>query len=257
MMNCSEARIRLAGYVDGELSSSECAHLDAHVDACSACRRERSVQSFVSLEMRRESTSFAAPPALRRRVRAALGPRSTAHDAAWWRHLRWAMLTPAAGVAFATLFCANLVLMAALPSKEQRLAEDVLTSHVRALMTARAIDVVSSDQHTVKPWYAGKIDFSPEVIDLAGDGFSLKGGRLDYVDGRAVAALVYQHRQHLIDVFIWPASTSEVDPPRNLALRGYNVLHWTHEGMTYWAASDLDAAELGRLGDLLSRTRAM
>ncbi len=256
-MNCSEARIQLSGYVDGELSTSQGSRLEAHVSGCAACQRDRSVQSFVHEELRRELTRYVAPAALHRRVRAAMQAKSGESRASWWRRLNWAVLTPAAGMAFAALFSANLVILSALPSKEERLADEVLTSHVRALVASHAIDVVSSDRHTVKPWYTGKLDFSPPVTDFVADGFQLVGGRLDYVDGRTVAALVYRRGGHMIDVFIWPASGAAISRPSSLTRRGYNLVRSSHAGMSYWIASDLETPELIRLEELIAGTHAM
>jgi anti-sigma factor RsiW len=256
-MNCSEARIQLSGYVDGELSASQGSRLDVHVSGCAACQRELSAQSFVHTEMRRELTRFEASAALHRRIRKALQAKSAESRLSWWRRLNWATLTPVAGMAFAVLICANVVILAALPSKEDRLADEVVTSHVRALVASHAIDVVSSDRHTVKPWYTGRLDFSPPVTDYADDGFKLMGGRLDYVDGRSVAALVYERGGHEIDVYIWPTPEATRMGPSTFARRGYNLVHSNHAGMTYWIASDLEAPELGRLEQLLARTLAM
>src|SRR5258708_20812788 len=133
-MNCSEARIQLSGYVDGELSTSQGSRCEAHVSGCAACQRDRSVQSFVHEELRRELTRYVAPAALHRRVRAAVQAKSGESRASWWRRLNWAVLTPAAGMAFAALFSANLVILSALPSKEERLPDEVLTRHFLALV---------------------------------------------------------------------------------------------------------------------------
>jgi anti-sigma factor RsiW len=256
-MNCSEARIQLSGYVDGELSTSQCSRLDAHVSDCAACQRDRSVQSFVHEEVRRELTRYQASAALHRRIRAALQAKAPVPRGSWWRHLSWATLTPAAGMAFAVLFAANVAILAALPSKEDRVADEVLTSHVRAMVASHTVDVISSDHHTVKPWYTGKLDFSPPVTDFAADGFKLMGGRLDYVDGRTVAALVYQHDGHVVDVFIWPTANTGSARPASLVRRGYNLSHSSHAGMSYWIASDLEAPELARLEALIAATHAM
>ncbi|HLX24349.1 MAG TPA: anti-sigma factor [Usitatibacter sp.] len=238
------------------MSTSQSSRLDDHVSTCAACQRERTVQSFVHTELRRELTRFHAPATLHRRIRADLQARS-GESRPWWRRLSWAMLTPAAGMAFAVLFCANVVILASAPSKEDRLADEVLTSHVRALVASHAIDVVSSDRHTVKPWYTGKLDFSPAVRDFVADGFKLMGGRLDYVDGRTVAALVYEHGGHVVDVFIWPATDAATARPSGLERRGYNLVHVNHAGMTYWLASDLESTELDRLEGLITGTNAM
>lgn len=255
-MKCAEARSRIAGYVDNELDDLECMRLDAHVSGCGACQHERAQQVFVSRELRREVTRFRAPARLHRRVRDSLRG-SGARVEPWWRRMGWPALVPAAGVAFAALFSANVFFLASLPSAEDRIAGNVLDSHLRALMTARPIDVASSDQHTVKPWYAGRLDFSPQVVDYAAEGFPLIGGRVDYVDGRSVAALVYQHRKHVVDAFIWPSGGSSSDAPASLARRGYNLVHWTRGGMAYWLASDLETAELMRLEALLASSQPM
>ena len=168
-----------------------------------------------------------------------------------------ALLAPAAGFALAALLASNVVLLAMQPSPEERIAHEVLSSHVRALFTERPIDVESSDRHTVKPWYAGKLGFSPPVADYAAEGFALVGGRLDSVDGDPVAALVYRHDRHMIDVFVWPADSAASSSPARLALRGHNLLHWSFAGMNFWAISDLDASELAALQRLMSRARVM
>jgi len=256
-MNCSEARIQLSGYVDGELSTAQSSRLDEHVSGCPACQRDRSVQAFIHAELRHELTRFQAPADLHRRIRAALQAKSNESRSPWWRRLSWTLLTPAAGMAFAVLLGANVVILASLPSKDDRLADEVLTSHVRALVASHAIDVVSSDRHTVKPWYTGKLDFSPPVRDFAADGFKLMGGRLDYVDGHTVAALVYEHGGHVVDVFIWPTPDTASTHASGLERRGYNLVHANHAGMSYWLASDLESTELGRLEELITGNHAM
>jgi anti-sigma factor RsiW len=125
----------------------------------------------------------------------------------------------------------------------QLLAEQVVSSHIRSLMANHLSDVVSTDQHTVKPWFSGKLDFAPVVTNLAPQGFPLVGGRLDYLDDRTVAALVYKHRQHTINLFLWPLSDSDANP-QILSIKGFNVVHWTQAHMNYWAVSDLNASEL-------------
>jgi anti-sigma factor RsiW len=130
------------------------------------------------------------------------------------------------------------------PSAQQRLAQDIVSSHIRSLMANHEMDVASSDQHTVKPWFDGKLDFSPPVKDLAPQGFPLIGGRLDYLGDRAVAALVFHRAKHVINLFIWPTREGDSEPAASPPINGYNLIHWSRGGMTFWAVSDLNEREL-------------
>jgi anti-sigma factor RsiW len=161
-------------------------------------------------------------------------------------------------VSFAGLVIVAWSLFAVLsrPSTSDLVAQEVVSSHVRSLMEKHLTDVPASDQHTVKPWFNGRLDFSPEVKDLAAAGFTLVGGRLDYIGNRPVAALVYQHRQHYINVFAWPSTGASDASGRALVRQGYNLIHWTKSGMDYWAISDLNLAELQQFVQLLQNDSA-
>jgi anti-sigma factor RsiW len=150
----------------------------------------------------------------------------------------------AAPLAAAALVLFTLVPFLRGPSTEEILTREVVSGHVRSLMANHLADVPSSDQHTVKPWFNGKLDFSPPVEDLAKQGFPLIGGRLDYLDNRPVAALIYQRQKHFINLFIWPSGSDSDVETKTTSHQGYNLFHWTKSGMTYWAASDLNNAEL-------------
>lgn len=162
-----------------------------------------------------------------------------------WRGLAWF------GTGAATAWGLALVLLATPVPPQDALGEAVTANHVRSLMAAHLADVASSDQHTVKPWFAGKLDFSPPVVDLASDGFPLAGGRLDYLDGRTVAALVYRSGPHVINLFVWPAADAKVQPPAFSTRQGYQLAHWAEGGMQAWAVSDLNAAELRKFASLM------
>jgi anti-sigma factor RsiW len=245
-MNCREAQGLLCAYIDEELDLVHSLDLEAHVRECSSCaallKRQEAVRSAVSAH----APYYQAPAALRaaveKRAAAQFGlverPRLTSR----WT-VRWMALAAA---------CAALALLILrLPTAPARdVAREVVDSHVRSLLAAHLVDVTSTDQHTVKPWFSGKLDFAPEVRDLSSAGFVLVGGRLDYVHARTVPALVYRRRQHTINVFVWPAHESDRDP-RLDERDGYHVLSWVRSGMAWWAVSDLNAAELGELPKLL------
>jgi anti-sigma factor RsiW len=147
-------------------------------------------------------------------------------------------------MAAAAIMLLALVSVVRGPSSDDLLAREIVSSHVRSLMANHLADVLSSDHHTVKPWFAGKVNFSPPVEDLGRYGFQLMGGRLDYVDERPVAALIYQRQKHWVNLFIWP-SVSDFDlGTKAVSHQGYNLIHWNKSGMTYWAVSDLNDSEL-------------
>jgi len=194
----------------------------------------------------RDATYHRAPDALRERLRAGLAREARATD----RSRPWSFLAMAASFAAVALVTWNLALLGGGPGADELMARDLVNAHVRSLMIEGHLnDVVSSDQHTVKPWFAGKLDFAPPVVDLANAGFALAGGRLDYVNARAVAVLTYRYRQHVVNVFIWPEA-GEVDP-RASSRQGFSVVQWTHGGMRYSAVSDAAAAQLFALAEAL------
>jgi anti-sigma factor RsiW len=140
-------------------------------------------------------------------------------------------------------------------TSDQRLAEEVITGHARSILTAHLVDVPSSDRHTVKPWLSARLDFSPKAVDLAAAGFPLAGGRLDYLDDRPVAVLVYRYRQHVIDLFVWPSEGATDETPEAMSSRGYHLLRWRRGGMTFWAISDVDPAQLASFADAYTSAR--
>ncbi|MBT9566885.1 MAG: anti-sigma factor [Thiobacillus sp.] len=206
------------------------------------------IDTEVSNLVQRHAERHAAPAALHARIVAAArhadAPSRTARAVS--RGRQWLNM----GVAFAlgVLASVTVVLYQGATDAHERLTQDVVSSHVRSLMAAHLADVASSDRHTVKPWFAGKLDFSPPVHDLAAAGFPLVGGRLEYVGDRPAAALVYQRRQHVINLFVWPRDAHASTPPASAIVRGFNVTAWENHGMQFWAVSDLNADELQAFG---------
>jgi len=252
-MECHECAELLGAYADGELELSTSLQVEGHVQECARCARAMRTQRAVSEKLKDPGLRHRAGAALRERVLETVRREGKADTPAtasipavfpMQRQVRvWRRLAIAALVGLV----ATLAFTGYRELRGQRggatLASEVLASHVRSLMAAHVTDVVSSDQHTVKPWFMGKLDFSPEVEDLKEEGFPLAGGRLDYVNGHAVAALVFQRRQHVINLFTWPMGKGEeVAGPVDQA--GYHVRAWSARGIMYWAVSDVNAEEL-------------
>jgi anti-sigma factor (TIGR02949 family) len=251
MTSCADMKLLAHGLLDGELDAANALTCEEHLAACSSCAAEYEAFQALRQVIRTGDARHRAPDALRSRVLAALDAaleaspgridnrRASPNQPSSWR--RWAPV--ASGLALA----ASLALFIAAPLREPDFASELVAGHVRSLLVDHLTDVRTSDQHVVKPWFSGKLDFSPPVVDLASAGFSLVGGRLDYLSGHVVAALVFQRREHVINVFIWPGSpqgaqqTSRSDATFR---EGYHVLHWTEGGMNFWAVSDLNAPEL-------------
>jgi anti-sigma factor RsiW len=238
----------LDAYLDGELAASDAAELEQHLRACPACSRLERRRRAVTSAVREHLPRFPAPETLRASVRARA--RAEVGRAGPRRAPYWPALAVAASLAVVAVGSRQLALRGA---AAEAITNQVLASHVRSLMPGHLTDVLSSDQHTVKPWFNGKLDFSPPVYDFAGGGFPLLGGRLDYVDGRPVAALAYSRRQHVITVFVWPAEQGRTAGPRAATRQGYHLLHWGTAAYTYWVASDLGVSELSEFVTLLQR----
>jgi anti-sigma factor RsiW len=265
-VSCKLTQRFVSGYLDGELDLSRTIEMETHLQSCGYCARELERQQALRAALQRGSLAFAAPDGLRGRIQSSLrssAPAEASERASAWRpflFLRPLLLLRWVG-AFAVLgLCAVTAwqLLPGLrgPSGDQRLAAEVFASHVRSLEASHLMDVASTDQHTVKPWFDGKLDFSPPVEDLASDGFPLVGGRLDYLEGREVAALVYQRRKHFINVFVWPgaagSSAAQVGSTQTIEPRqGYNLIRWSRGGFQFWAVSDVSAQDLADFVHLL------
>jgi anti-sigma factor RsiW len=244
---------RVDAYLDRELDSSEVSDLEAHLARCPECARFRDERLALRAAITENLPVFEAPDSLRERIRmASRAPTRTerrgtrrATVQAWWR--------PLAMAASLVIVALSSWQVATQRAADRSLTDALLASHIRSLMPGHLTDVLSSDQHTVKPWFNGRLDFSPPVFDLAGRGYPLLGGRLDYVDGRAVAALVYGRRQHVINVFVWPESRGPAAAPTPSTRQGYHMLHWSSGDYSYWAVSDLGLPELKDFSVLLEQ----
>jgi len=241
-MNCQQAKPLIDPYADGELDAAGILELEKHLHDCPACALAWRNAETLKKSLKQDSLFFSAPAELRRRVKAGLRSQIEPHARGSFWNWKW-LATATSGVATVCL-ALLLTVMLARPSAEQRLRQEVVSSHIRSLMENHALDIVSTDQHTVKPWFNGKLDFSPPVKDLAAQEFPLIGGRLDYLDGRSVAALVFKRHKHVINLFIWPATVKDSKPAPLAAVQGYNVIHWSEAEMTFWAVSDLNEKEL-------------
>jgi len=247
-MTCQETGLLMHALADGELDLTKSLEMEAHLQECPSCARAQDEIHGLSSLMKDASLRFRPSPIFDKRLRTALRRETKEKPATakWWR---WSMA--AASLAVVVLAVWAMVVILNRPSSDTLVAQEVVSSHVRSLMAQHLTDVPSSDQHTVKPWFDGKLDFSPPVKDLKEQGFELKGGRLDYIDSRPVAALVYQRRQHLINVFVWPAKSGSKSTAQASVSQGYNLIRWTNSGMEWWAISDLNLAELQQFAQLL------
>ena len=246
-MDCTNARTLLHGYIDQELDLASMMAIDQHLESCGKCKEIYAQQSMLRSAIRQHGEYHTAPAALAERIRAQIGKMEKPAPAkvstrrwAWPEFGRWFQVGAAVAATAVVTWTAALQF-----SGPDLVAEQVISGHARSVLTNHLTDVATSDRHTVKPWLSSKLDFSPRVTDLTTAGFPLEGGRLDYLDGRPVAALVYHRRQHVINLFVWPdTKTEHALPTKTLSKNGYHLVHWGDAGMTYWAISDLDSAEL-------------
>jgi anti-sigma factor RsiW len=245
-MNHRQVREFLDAYVDTELDLVTTLDFERHVSECDECRAIVEQYQQLHASVKAQFSSFGAPVDLQNKIRAQL--RSAEYHqhtgtprGEWLPH--WRTWSLAASVGIVIALGALLLQTAKRPSASQVLAEQAVADHIRSLMANHLTDVPSTDQHTVKPWFGGKLDFVPIVKDMSAEGFVLAGGRMDYLDDRPVAALVYTRRRHIINLFVWPSMASD-SSLRTTTIKGYNVVHWTQSHMTYWAVSDLNAGEL-------------
>jgi anti-sigma factor RsiW len=250
-MRCEEAREQLSAFQDDELDPVRSREIEDHLEGCPVCAEDLAGMKRVSERLRAEAPYHRASDALRTRVSQAAW-RDTSRGRVAKR--RWGVpargwLSAAAAVLIAVV---GVGMFASLQREGSAATErEVVSSHIRSLMASHLTDIASTDQHTVKPWFSGKLDFSPPVTDLAAAGYPLIGGRLDYLNGRPVAALVYQRRKHWINVFTWPDERASNRETPARTRQGYHVVHEARGGNIYWIVSDLNPTELTDFARLL------
>jgi mycothiol system anti-sigma-R factor len=254
-MACEQSRTVVHAYLDGELDAVRSAEFERHLENCSECVTALETQEALSSALQRAQLQEPAPAALRRKVLADVRPSDAARSAQPLvkprRPLQFAWLAAAAAILLLTYAGWRTISALRAENYQSGVAAEIVDAHLRSLQPGHLTDVLSSDQHTVKPWFDGKLDFSPPVQEFANDGFPLQGGRLDVVHGRTIAALVYGRRKHLISVFIQPAR-EEDQPMRSGSRQGYNWLAWRAAGMEFCAISDVSPADLEQLRHLVS-----
>jgi anti-sigma factor RsiW len=245
-MTCTrEKAILLHGMLDDELDAANVMLFEDHLKECSLCRDEYERQKAIRASLRAPGVGYKAPASLRSKLDALIpdeAPAATAgSNVKQLRSFRSRWWVGGASLALA----AGLALFIALPQgQNDSLQQQLVDSHVRSMLADHLTDVPSSDHHTVKPWFNGKVPVAPEAVDLASVGFPLAGGRLDYVNRRTVAAIVYRHGGHIVNLYVWP-SPNEKDSATQISSRqGYNLLHWVQAGTTFWVVSDAAVPEL-------------
>src|SRR6266550_1067762 len=262
-MICEEATKLMDGYLDGELDPITSQKIEQHLQDCRRCEEAYEAHTALADAISRGAPYYKAATELRRRIQSSLREeiaerpaRNVARDAKPLFPRRqpelrtilfgapWSWLGLAAAIIFAAIIALTLMPRLQRPEADQFLATQLIASHVRSLMANHLTDVASSDQHTVKPWLDAKLDFAPSVVDLSQQGFPLIGGRLDYLDNRPVAALVYQRRKHFINLFVWPAAPDATRTPKIIKRQGYQLLHWVDSDFDYWAVSDVNVNDL-------------
>ncbi len=246
-MNCDQVRRVADASVDSELDLVHEAEIEAHLKECGECARFYLAERETRAALQKHDLYWRAPAGLDRNVRQALGM-SRRTPPRPFRYQRWVGLAAAALIVLVAGVTAAWMWRAA-SGVNDPVVQEAVAAHIRSLLPGHLTDVPSSDQHTVKPWFAGRIDFSPPVPDFTARGFTLVGGRLDYVDGRTVAVSVYRRRQHIVNVFMWPAG--DVKSLQAHASRGYNVIRWSRNGVAYCLVSDVNADELRQFAAML------
>lgn len=242
-MTCDEAQILLHALLDNELDAGHAREVEAHIATCPACKAEFTAQQEMKRVLADTQLRYSAPATLRARIEASM-PQARLQPSR-----RSVLRGFALGSTVSALAASGVVAVVLRQDDQQRILSEVVSAHLRSLQAGHLIDVVSTDQHTVKPWFNGKLDVAPPVIDLTAQGFTLVGGRLDYVDARAIGAVVYRRRQHIINLFVSQTASTERRPPKTQTMQGFNCRRWGERGLNFWAVSDIGNDELTEFVD--------
>jgi anti-sigma factor RsiW len=242
-MTCDEVEILLHALLDGELDAGHAREVEAHIAGCPRCAAQLAAYREMSKAFAAAELHYTAPPALRRRIEESLPQAAPAPSR------RAVMRGFALGSAVSALAATGLVAIVLRNDDDARINSEIVSAHLRSLQAGHLTDVLSTDQHTVKPWFNGRLDVAPPVIDLTAQGFTLIGGRLDYVDARPIGAIVYRRRLHIINLFVAQTASTEPRAATMKTFQGFNIRSWSEHGLNYWAVSDLAADELAEFGD--------
>ena len=255
-MTCDDAEILIHALADGELDAGHAREVEAHIAACPRCAAELTEIRQMKQALAGADLITKAPAALRLRIEAALPAAAAASitPLAAVPSRRTLLKGFAMGSAVSALAATGLVAIVLRNDDQQRIEAEIVSAHLRSLQAGHLTDVISTDQHTVKPWFNGKLDVAPPVIDLTAQGFTLIGGRLDYVDARPIGAVVYRRRQHVINLFVAQTSSTARRASRLDTIQGFNIRSWRDRGLSYWAVSDINPDELNEFGERFERT---
>lgn len=236
-MTCEDAHVLIHALLDGELDASHAREIENHLATCPHCKARVAAYHDMREALSACELSYTAPARLRQRIEDALPPQRVASRRTFIQGL-------ALGSTLSALAASGLYAIILRRDDQQQLLSDIVSAHLRSLQAGHTIDVASSDQHTVKPWFNGRLDVAPPVIDLSADGFPLVGGRLDYIQARSTGVVVYRRRAHVINLFVTQGSGASTASPEMTSIHGFNIQHWNDRGFDFWAVSDVAPQDL-------------
>ncbi len=241
-MDCEQTKILIDAFIDNELDIPNSLEVERHIHACQSCSNVYKNYLVIQSALKNEEMYFSPPTELKEKIADSI--KSSEKKQVNTKTSMYLWQGAAAVFASTAIFLLIVTLFRSSSSPEEQVTEQIVNNHMRSLMPNHLTDVQNSDQHTVKPWFNGKLDFSPPVADLSAQGFTLVGGRLDYINGQPVAAIVYQRKSHYINLFFWFSDNKDNVTKKASVSRGFNLIHWTNGNRNYWAVSDINLTEL-------------